>query len=58
MLRAIERRCRTPKLFISTNESNAAMRALLAKVGFRPSGVIENLDVGDRELVFFKAIST
>jgi GNAT superfamily N-acetyltransferase len=52
----VERECRTPKLFTSTNESNTRMRALLTKLGFRPSGVIENLDEGDPELVFFKRL--
>ena len=51
LVRRLERECRTPKLFTSTNESNTRMRALLAKLGFRPSGVIENLDEGDPELV-------
>ena len=41
-------------LFTSTNQSNAAMQALLAKAGFEPSGVIHNLDPGDPELVFVK----
>jgi GNAT superfamily N-acetyltransferase len=44
--------CTTPKLFTSTNESNAAMRSLLARLGFEPSGVIYNLDPGDPELVY------
>jgi GNAT superfamily N-acetyltransferase len=42
------------RMFTSTNESNAPMRALLAKIGFQESGVIENLDPGDPELVFVK----
>ena len=42
------------RLFTSTNQSNLAMRALLAKAGFEPSGLIENLDPGDPELVFVK----
>lgn len=42
------------RLFTSTNESNAPMRALLAKAGYQVSGVIENLDPGDPELVFVK----
>ncbi len=41
-------------LFTSTNESNAAMRALLAKAGYQASGIIYNLDPGDPELVFAK----
>jgi GNAT superfamily N-acetyltransferase len=42
------------RLFTSTNQSNAPMRALLAKIGFEESGVIHNLDPGDPELVFVK----
>lgn len=42
------------RLFTSTNESNQPMRALLAKAGYQVSGVIENLDPGDPELVFVK----
>ena len=42
------------RLFISTNESNDPMRTLLAKRGYRVSGVVENLDVGDPELFFVK----
>lgn len=40
------------KLWTSTNRSNAPMRALLAKAGFVESGVVENLDEGDPELIF------
>ena len=40
------------KLWTSTNESNAPMRALLQRLGFIPSGQIDNLDEGDPELVF------
>lgn len=41
-----------PKLWSSTNRSNAPMRALLAKCGFVESGVVENLDEGDLEMIF------
>ena len=41
-------------LFTSTNQSNRPMQALLAKTGFAPSGVIENLDPGDPELVYVR----
>ncbi len=40
------------KLWTSTNESNVAMRNLLVRLGFIPSGQIDNLDEGDLELVF------
>jgi|SRR5688572_22226362 len=54
LLRHMELRCRTPKLFTSTNQSNLGMQSLLAKLGYEPSGVIHNLDEGDPELVYFK----
>ena len=48
----LDGRCRTEKLFTSTNESNLPMQALLAGLGWVPSGRIENLDPGDPELVY------
>ena len=53
LMREIERRCKTVKLFTSTNESNRPMQALLGSLGYVPSGVIQNLDPGDPELVYF-----
>ena len=40
------------EVWSSTNQSNAAMQALFLGVGFVQSGVIENLDPGDPELIF------
>jgi N-acetylglutamate synthase-like GNAT family acetyltransferase len=54
ILAGIERAVQADRLFTSTNESNAAMRALLATRGYIESGRIENLDPGDPELVFVK----
>lgn len=54
ILETIERARRADRLFTSTNESNTAMRALLARRGYEPSGTILNLDPGDPELVFVK----
>lgn len=51
----VESLCRTEKLFTSTNESNRPMRALLAARGYSPSGVINNLDDDDPEIVYLKA---
>jgi GNAT superfamily N-acetyltransferase len=48
--------CTTSKLFTSTNESNLAMRSLLASARFEPSGIIHNLDPGDPELVFLRRL--
>jgi GNAT superfamily N-acetyltransferase len=56
VLDAIERAVHADRLFTSTNESNAAMRALLAKRNYEASGRIENLDPGDPELVFVKIL--
>ena len=56
LLLAAEARCTTQKLFISTNQSNLPSRRLILKAGFEPSGVIENLDEQDPELVYFKRI--
>jgi ribosomal protein S18 acetylase RimI-like enzyme len=57
LLRHLESLCQTPKLFTSTNLSNLPMQALLAKAGYRLSGVIHDLDEGDPELVYVKYIS-
>lgn len=40
------------KLWSSTNQSNLAMQGLLAKSGFVRSGIVENLDEGDPELIY------
>jgi GNAT superfamily N-acetyltransferase len=54
LLSAIERAVTSDRIFTSTGESNAPMRALMEKRGYKPSGRIENLDPGDPELVFVK----
>ncbi|WP_426190243.1 GNAT family N-acetyltransferase [Pseudomonas sp. NFXW11] len=56
LLGAAQQACRTARLFTSTNRSNQAAQRLFAKAGFQPSGVIENLDEGDPELIFCKAV--
>ena len=53
LMEALAARCSTRKLFTSTNESNRPMQFLLGRLGYVPSGIIENLDVGDPELVYF-----
>lgn len=57
IVRHIESLCPGEKLFTSTNESNAAMHAFCAALGFAPSGRIDNLDEGDPEIVYFKRAS-
>jgi ribosomal protein S18 acetylase RimI-like enzyme len=57
LMKYFEALCKTEKLFTSTNESNTPMQALLARIGYRRSGVIENLDERDPELVYFKRLN-
>jgi len=54
LLAAAVKCCTSEKLFTSTNSSNAAAQALLSRAGFIRSGVVENLDEGDPELVYFR----
>jgi GNAT superfamily N-acetyltransferase len=42
------------KLWTSTNESNAPMRALLPQLGFVQTGMFEHLDEGDPERIFLR----
>jgi ribosomal protein S18 acetylase RimI-like enzyme len=56
LLSALERRCVKPKLYISANRSNIPAQCLFEKCGFVRSGHIENLDLADDELLFFKPI--
>ena len=52
LMKAVASLCKTEKLFTSTNESNGPMQGLLESLGYVPSGIIENLDPGDPELVY------
>lgn len=49
----VQLRCKSRKLFSSANASNAAALALFARAGFTRSGIIENLDEGDPEVIVF-----
>jgi ribosomal protein S18 acetylase RimI-like enzyme len=53
LMRAALRNASTPRVFVSTNESNTPMRKLLRSEGWSPSGVLTGLDEGDPEHVFF-----
>ncbi len=53
LLEALADRCTTRKLFTSTNASNTPMQRLLDRLGYVPSGTVENLDPGDPELFCF-----
>ncbi|MGD6879629.1 GNAT family N-acetyltransferase [Bacillus infantis] len=45
----------TAKVFSSTNHSNINMQRVFEKNGFIQSGVVENLDDGDPEIIYFKS---
>lgn len=57
LLIALQKQCRTEKLFTSVNLSNTGMQALLLRQGFIHSGQVDNLDDGDPELFYFRQIS-
>ena len=57
LLAEVERRCAKPKLYVSANQSNLPAQCLFEKCGFVRSGRVENLDVDDTELLYFKQIS-
>jgi ribosomal protein S18 acetylase RimI-like enzyme len=44
------------RLFTSTNESNLIAQRTFRALGFRRSGVIDNLDPDDPEIVYFKQL--
>jgi ribosomal protein S18 acetylase RimI-like enzyme len=56
LVREAERRCRSEKLFTSTNASNRLMQALLSRLGFARCGTIEELDPGDPEWVYVRRV--
>ena len=56
LLRHLEQICQSPRLFVSTNESNAKMRDLLATAGYKQSGKVEDLDPGDPEIFYSKQL--
>jgi ribosomal protein S18 acetylase RimI-like enzyme len=45
----------TKKVFSSTNQSNKDMQKVFIANGFVQSGVVENLDEGDPEIIYFKS---
>ena len=54
LLDAVEAAHAGQKLFVSTNLSNAVMRALLPLRGYLPAGQVDHLDPGDPELFFVR----
>ena len=56
LIRHLEGCSRTVTVFTSTNQSNVRMQNLLVKLGYNRSGMIENLDPGDPELVYSRSL--
>ena len=56
LFQALERRSASARLFSSTEETNAVSIQLHRGLGFIPSGHIDNLPQGYRELLFYKRI--
>ncbi|MCP4396696.1 MAG: GNAT family N-acetyltransferase [bacterium] len=54
LLKALEKHCESPTLFVMTNLSNQRMQRLLVRLNYRNCGFIEELDPGDPELIFVK----
>ena len=51
-----ENLCQRPKLFSSTNLSNAVMHALFARLRYTSCGIVTGLDEGDPELFYVKKL--
>jgi ribosomal protein S18 acetylase RimI-like enzyme len=57
LYRAVEAESASPRLFSSTEETDAASIRMHGALGFTASGYIENLPQGCRELVFYKRLA-
>jgi GNAT superfamily N-acetyltransferase len=56
LFRAVEEMSPSPRVFSSTEETNGASIQMHTALGFTPSGHIDNLPQGYRELLFFKRL--
>jgi GNAT superfamily N-acetyltransferase len=56
LFEAVERISPSPRLFSSTEETNTVSIRMHAALGFAPSGYIDNLPQGYRELLFYKRL--
>jgi ribosomal protein S18 acetylase RimI-like enzyme len=46
----------TQKIFSSTNKSNEKMHRLFSSIGYVKSGIVENLDEDDPEIIYYKKL--
>ena len=56
LMKHLERVSKKSRLFTSMEKGNTQMQALLKKLGYKPSGTIENLTEGEPELFYFKQL--
>jgi predicted GNAT superfamily acetyltransferase len=56
LYRRVEEMSPSPRLYSSTEETNTGSIKMHAALGFSPSGHIDNLPQGYRELLFYKRI--
>lgn len=56
LFEVVERMSPSPRLFSSTEETNAPSIRMHTALGFTPSGHIDNLPQGYRELLFYKRL--
>jgi len=57
LFEAVEQRAPSPRLFSSTEETNVVSIQMHRALGFVPSGHIDNLPQGYRELLFYKRLT-
>ena len=57
LFRAVEGMSPSPRIFSSTEETNAVSIQMHTALGFHSSGHIDNLPQGYRELLFYKRLS-
>ena len=56
LYKAVEGMSPSPRLYSSTEETNSAAIQMHTALGFSPSGYIDNLPQGYRELLFYKRV--
>jgi len=56
LYRRVEEMSPSPRLFSSTEETNGGSIKMHTALGFTPSGYIDNLPQGYRELLFYKRL--
>ncbi len=58
LVRHAEALCQSDRIFTSTNESNLPMQSLLQNLGYKRSGMVDDLDPGDPELFYSRQLKS